>query len=412
MITLFTLLTITRVLTVSPYDDERVLVTSKVLSLVAEDLQYVVDSVAEDHDTILLKKGEYNLKPTPYIERVCGNCENPWQTVHASVGLWIKGKKLTIIGDSRYKTVIKTNAGYGILFENSWGSKIAEVTITGGRRDPNGWATDAGIVVKQSFTTIEKVIIRNNTHRIDTVVVGIGGIMGREGSELIITNNLIENNTWDGIALYRGSWALITDNIIKNGRGAGIGITWDASALVLRNRISGYWKGIGAFGNSRVIARNNAVYDNLGWGIIATGNSFMEVVNNVIYRNGNCGFAVWEPGASGILKNNIIINNGWKKEWVCPGVGIWFNSDTSNFPILYNNVWGNSEGNYKGVPDLTGINGNISVDPIFADDKSFKLSPESPCIDSGDPMLVDPDGTPSDMGIYGGPQGKWRFTQP
>jgi len=403
---IFVLMLLSRVLTISP-DGDKVLVTSTGISLRVQNLQRVIDSVAADKDTIILKNGEYHLKPRPYTENICGNCEKPWQTVTATVGLWIKNKGLTIIGESQDKTVIYTNAGYGVLFENSWDSKITRLTITGGRRDPNGWATDAGIVAKKSRVSIENVVIRDNTNRVDTVVVGIGGIMGREGAELIITNNLIQNNTWDGIALYRGSWAVITDNIIKDGRGAGIGITWDASAIVIRNRISGYWKGIGAFGDSRVVVRNNAVYDNLGWGIIATGNAYMEVINNVIYHNGNCGFAVWEPTARGILKNNIIVKNGWKKEWVCPGVGVWLNADTSNFPVLYNDVWGNSAGNYEGVPDLTGINGNISADPEFADDESFILSKDSPCIDSGDPMLLDPDESPSDMGIYGGPQGQW-----
>lgn len=404
----FLLVILTRVLIISPTERNKIQITSTQFSIQEKNLQQVIDSFAIDNDTILLKKGEYRLLPKTYIEQICGNCEKPWQTVNATVGLWVKGKRLTIIGESREEVVIYTNAGYGILFENSWGSRISTLTVTGGKRDPNGWATDAGIVAKHSRVTIENTIIRDNTNRIDTVVVGIGGIMGREGAELVITNNIIENNTWDGIALYRGSWALITDNIIKNGRGAGIGITWDASAIVIRNRISGYWKGIGAFGDSRVVVRNNAVYDNLGWGIIATGNSYMEVINNVIYHNGNCGFAVWEPTARGILKNNIIAKNGWKKEWVCPGVGVWLNADTSGFPVLYNDVWGNSAGNYDGVPDLTGVNGNISTDPKFVNDGSFKLSKESPCIDSGDPMLVDPDGTPSDMGIYGGPQGTWR----
>ena len=91
-----------------------------------------------------------------------------------------------------------------------------------------------------------------------SVVVGIGGVFGREGAELFILNNEIVDNGWDGIALYRGATAVIADNIIKKGRGAGIGITWDATALVFRNRISEYWKGIGTFGESRACLRPHA----------------------------------------------------------------------------------------------------------------------------------------------------------
>ncbi|MEO0206526.1 MAG: right-handed parallel beta-helix repeat-containing protein, partial [candidate division WOR-3 bacterium] len=241
----------------------------------------------------------------------------------------------------------------------------------------------------------------------DTVVVGIGGIFGREGAEIYINNCYIYNNTWDGIALYRGASAVITDNIIKKGRGAGIGITWDANALVYRNFISEYWKGIGCFGNSGAVVKNNAVYDNLGWGIIATGSSYMKVINNVIYHNGNCGFAVWDSNATGVFENNIVAENGWKEEWVCPCVGAWMNGVSEKFPIRFNNFWNNKAGNYQGMDDQTGINGNISVDPKF-DGMTFILKKDSPCIDSGDTLIIDLDGSRSDMGMYGGPRAKKR----
>jgi len=273
---------------------------------------------AGDNDTIFIKKGFYNARPEPYIEKICGNCVEPLTAALTTVGFYIKGKKLVIIGEDRDNTILITNAGYGILFDNSDGSYIKNFTITGGKRSKDGKATDAGIVVKNGRVTIESVIVCDNTDRVDSVVVGIGGIFGREGSELAISGCIIKNNSWDGIALYRGASAVITDNIIEKGRGAGIGITWDAVAVLLRNFISGYWKGIGSFGNSSAVVMNNAVFDNLGWGIIATGKSYMKVVNNVIYHNGNCGFAVWESTATGIFENNIVAKNGWKEEWVCP----------------------------------------------------------------------------------------------
>jgi parallel beta-helix repeat protein len=368
--------------------------------------QAAIDN-AQAGDTLILKIGKYEATSKPYQEPICGNCVEPLTEVNATVGFHITGKPLVIVGEDQDSTVLMTNAGYGILFENSYGSSVRNLMVTGGIRDPDGNATDAAFVVKNSRVIIENVRIIDNTHRIDTVVVGIGGIFGREGAEIFILNNTIRNNGWDGVALYRGANAVIADNVIEKGRGAGIGITWDATAFVYRNRISGYWKGIGAFGDSRVVVRNNAVFENLGWGIIATGNAYMEVANNVIYHNGNCGFAVWEETARGILKNNIIVKNGWKEEWVCPCVGIWINTSLENFPILYNNVWDNTAGNYEGIDDQTHTNGNISQDPLLKDD-SFMLKPGSPCIDTGDPGIVDPDGTRSDMGIFGGPLAQWQ----
>jgi hypothetical protein len=375
------------------------------LHVVLQDLEDAIDSAMQG-DTLLIEKGIYEASAKAFRESICGNCVNPLTEVHATVGFHIQGKPLTLVGRDRDSTILVTNAGYGILFDGSHGSRITNLTVTGGIRDPDGNATDAAIVAKNSNVTICNVRIADNTDRVDTVVVGIGGVFGREGSELFILNNSIVNNGWDGVALYRGASAVIADNTIDTGRGAGVGITWDSNALVHRNLISGYWKGIGAFGDTWVSVRNNIVFDNLAWGIVATGRAHMEVANNVIYHNGNCGFAVWEETAKGVFRNNIVAENGWREKEICPGVGIWMNTQQAEFPIEYNNVWNNIDGNYQGIEDQTGTNGNISADPRFDDDGSFMLRPDSPCGDTGDSLLVDTDGSRSDMGRFGGPQAR------
>jgi parallel beta-helix repeat protein len=309
-------------------------------------------------------------------------------------------------GEDKEKVILKTNAGYGVLFVNSPHSSISSLTISGGVRDTSGDATNGGIVLKYSKVRIFDCIISNDTVRpIKTPVVGICGIVLREGSEAIIRNNIIRNNTWDGIALYRGAVAYIMDNVIENGRGAGIGITWDASALVLRNRVSGYWKGIGTFGTSNAIVKNNAVFDNLGWGIVITGNSHMLVENNVITRNGNCGIAPWCDStefATAVITNNIITENGWRKEWVCPQVGLWMNAPSSRFQFTYNNVWNNTAGDYMEIDNLTGTNGNVSIDPKFKSNSDFTLQTDSPLINTGNPQITNLDGLRSSIGIEGG----------
>jgi len=350
-------------------------------------------------DTLLLKNGVYEASQKPYIEYNCGNCQDEFTRVEATVGFKVDGRPLTILGEDQDSTVLITNAGYGILFDYASGSTIANVTITGGRRDPDANATDAAIVVKNGRVRIEACRILNNWDVWEETVVGIGGIMGREGGDLVIHNNLIAGNSWDGVALYRGSKAVITDNAIMNGRGACIGITWDARAEVSGNRCSGYWKGIGAFGGTHVTVTNNAVFDNLGWGIVATGETHMEVINNVIYHNGNCGFATWTPTVTGRLTNNIIAENGWHEEWVCPGVGVWMNASIYDFPITYNNVWHNFQGQYAGVEDQTIFNGNISSDPMFRDIRTFELDRMSPCKGAGDPTLPSASSGRTDIGL-------------
>ncbi len=374
-------------------------------------LETAIDS-ASDGSMILLLSGIYEAEPSEYIESECGNCEEHLTQVAATVGFHIVGKTLTVRGVNRDSCILITNAGYGVLFERSYGSKISNVTITGGIRDADGNATDAAVVAKYSRVTVENCIIAGNVDRDTSVVVGIGGVFGRESSNLIIHGNRIRNNEWDGIALYRGAAAFITDNTIDSGRGAGIGITWDAQAIVQRNRISNYWKGIGTFGNSRAVVQNNVVFDNLGWGVILSASSFMEVRNNTIVRNGNCGLACWSEEARGVAINNIITDNGWRDEWVCPCVGVQMWGKLRNFPVSYNNVWNNKAGNYNDMPEWTDKYGNISVDPMFLDSLDFQMSDDSPVWHVGDPYYTDPDGTRSTMGAYGG-QGAigWRMSE-
>lgn len=367
------------------------------------DLQLAINSAAAG-DTILLAPGTFISTRYSFREKLCGNCQEHITTVNASRGFLVENKGIVIIGAGVDSTILVTNAGYGVLFLNSRDSEISNLKITGGTRDLDGAATDAAIVAKWSRVTIRGCLLADNTNRPESVIVGIGGVMGREGAELFIIGNTISNNTWDGIALYRGATAYISDNIINGGRGAGVGITWDATATVIRNRISNYWKGIGSFGDTRVVCSNNVVYDNLGWGIIATGTSYMDATNNVVYHNGNCGMAIWSDECTGRFSNNIIVDNGWRDQWVCPCVGIWNYGNLFNFDISYNDVWNNKEGEYGDMPDYSERDGGFNVDPKFVDTDNFKLAPDSPLINKGNPLLSDPDGTPSDLGIYGGPK--------
>lgn len=370
------------------------------------DLQSVIN-YAHSGDTILLGEKTFEAAPSAFIDSLCGNCQETRTPVRASYGFIIRGKGLTIIGKDRENSRLVTNAGYGIYFEDSYGSMLKNLTVTGGKRDGDGNATDAGVVVRRSRLLIEDCDIKNNSNRSadSTVVVGIGGVFGREGADITINKTTILNNGWDGVALYRGATAIVSDCLIKDGRGVGIGVTWDATCVAYRNEITGFWKGIGAFGATWVVARNNLVHDNLGWGIIATGQSYMDVTNNLVIHNGNCGIAPWSTDSRGRIVNNIVTKNGWRKQWVCPCVGIWNYGDWAKWEFAHNIVWENETGNYQDIWDQSGINGNLNVDPMFMSETDYHLKTGSPAINAGDSVLYDIDGSVSDIGLYGGPQG-------
>ena len=46
---------------------------------------------------------------------------------------------------------------------------------------------------------------------------------------------------------------------------------------------------------------------------------------------------------------------------------------------------------------------DIYLDPLFADTINLALLLNSPCKNAGDPEIVNPDGSRSDLGAWGGP---------
>jgi hypothetical protein len=76
----------------------------------------------------------------------------------------------------------------------------------------------------------------------------------------------------------------------------------------------------------------------------------------------------------------------------------------NNITISYSDFYGNIGGDWFGpIADLLGVNGNISLDPMFVDHASgdCRLNGTSPCIDAGDPLSPnDPDSTIADMGAF------------
>jgi len=99
------------------------------------------------------------------------------------------------------------------------------------------------------------------------------------------------------------------------------------------------------------------------------------------------------------------------------GLGV-YSSGGSLINLTYNDVYGNTLGNYSGVTDPTGTSGNLSANPLFSawtDDGNsanddITLGSGSPAINTGDTSstMFDPDGSRNDMGAYGGPGGSWN----
>lgn len=184
------------------------------------------------------------------------------------------------------------------------------------------------------------------------------------------------------------------------------GLQAERSSIILRNTVieNCIGDGLVLIGEPSVEdetsqLHNNVIRDCGVNGIVCETFISAQIINNVIDGVGYVGIQCYN-NSSPLILNNIITACGR------PGIA----ARTSSFPtvdyndVFRNNVNGESVLNYQGV--TPGAN-DISVDPLFVAESLYELGNGSPCIDTGHPAdeYKDSDGSPNDMGAYGGPEG-------
>ncbi len=186
---------------------------------------------------------------------------------------------------------------------------------------------------------------------------------------------------------------------------AGIICRFNSSPTISGNFIyGGQGYGIHAAGSSRPEVKNNVICFNGTDGMRIENLSNAEIVNNVFASNGYFGL-VCSNNSSPVVTNNIFYRNG---SVLRGGRGIF--AENSSFPqITYNDFWGNPVSPVSISSDTTlNMATNIITDPSFVGAagtayEEYWLKAGSLCIDAGDPAILDPNGSRSDMGAFGGP---------
>ncbi|MBN1786225.1 MAG: right-handed parallel beta-helix repeat-containing protein [Candidatus Methanofastidiosa archaeon] len=238
---------------------------------------------------------------------------------------------------------------------------------------------------------------------------------GDYGIDLFADVESISERAIDGeitITYIISSFAWITKNEIYANKHGGIAL-YDIPGIVTNNLIGGNYdevdspldEGRPSAGMlltfcDNILVGNNTIVDNVEG--IEYSYSSPVILNNIIASNHCCGICY--------------IENGSLPE-----------SEDGNFfsDIEYNDLWGNGV-NYIGMPDQTGLYGNISEDPLFYGMHDARLLPISPCIDAGeteDMQYIVPDdiddtlrpiGLGIDMGCYEMPGNIWspKYVQP
>ena len=186
-----------------------------------------------------------------------------------------------------------------------------------------------------------------------------------------VINGLIEDNTIftsndDGIDIGESSRdILIQRNFIQNCSDKAISIGEQSTAQIYRN----------------CIIQNN-------WGVAIKDSSYVFVDHNTFYQN-NISILSYEkvagegPGKA-LVTNNIFSQSRTK---------IFETDSISTLTITYS---------LSDTDTLPGQN-NIKADPVFVNAAlmDFRIKPNSPCINHGDPAApLDPDGTRSDIGVF------------
>jgi hypothetical protein len=122
-------------------------------------------------------------------------------------------------------------------------------------------------------------------------------------------------------------------------------------------------------------------------------------VNNTTFGNTTDGLKSFTgtdstgDGPSTVFENNLSISNGRYGFYACGSNAIAV--------FQHNLLWGNARAEYAGTADRTGLDGNLSADPLL--DGQQRPQAGSPAIDagvdaSGWGVFEDVDGTPRPQG--------------
>jgi len=388
---------------------------------VPEDQQSIQSGIraTEDGDTVLVQPGLYSESISFDGHRI------------------IVSSLILVTDDPAYidSTIIDGSQEHPcVVFRNeeTSESKLRGFTLQNGRQAYGG-----GIDIR-SGASPELIDLHITHNYVDNAG---GGIHCSINTRPIIKNCVIDQNEASlygggGISLFDGAFPTIidcqiTDNVSEFGKGGGLWL-WDSKAEIVRCEIarneaieSG---GIWVEQSDTLIIRDSNIHDNrvngedcvigglrVDGGNIRGGKTHLIlehtiIANNVAPENG--AFLIQE--SEGRLSNLTVVNN--ESGQLRSGIIKFCNLLISN-SIFYSNQnpfvlaenrnetildYCDIEDTIRGfVGDVTWGDNNISTDPLFIDagNQNYGLTPNSPCINTGDPDSPrEIDGTRSDIG--------------
>ncbi len=313
----------------------------------------------------------------------------------------VGGSAVTIIDAEQAGTVIDIELGEGL------GMRIAGFTVTGGLDDVEG----AGMEVNQSVIEMEDVVFTGNEGF--NIIHAFGGMIDLHNVHIV--GNDISGG--DGSGIYaKGGGLSVSDSVIDCDNG--LNGLWHHNSLVMsdttitclegyalhdyhgedqirRCKLIGGLAGIYAYDTEPTDEEPDTpserlwVYNTVAVGAIGIDMRWMDatIINSI---------AVGETSAISFLDGNpSLIENTLAMGAAC-GLTVVGTSVTTN----YNATWDNDAPGCGAALDAV-----VNTDPMFVNyPDDLHLMAGSPLIDAGEPGAAagDADGTPNDIGIYGG----------
>ncbi|MHB8519372.1 MAG: choice-of-anchor Q domain-containing protein [Limisphaerales bacterium] len=284
--------------------------------------------------------------------------------------------------------------------------KWSEAVIVGNQIVQNGFADGAGIYCDFSSVTISNnLIAANGPLPGQTPGFFGGGIADEYGAGIIVSNRIFGNVALAGGGIFCfNSTSQIAFNLVADNQAQYIGGGIESNnsfAKIHNNRIAGNvvglpYSGLGGgglscFGTAAPQFYNNLILSNrvvggTGGGAIYCGEGTTPVIlNNTLLHNRS-------PAAGGGIYNESINRLRIANNLIAFGSSGVYSAKALDFGN--NDVFGNGTNDFSGFADPTGSNRNVSIDPQLIENDEFlvaRLQPTSPCVDSGDGSVVEPD---------------------
>ncbi|GJQ61004.1 MAG: hypothetical protein SCALA702_00570 [Melioribacteraceae bacterium] len=336
-----------------------------------------VIETANDGDTIYVGEGVFIDTLDIYkeltiiglgIDKSIINCDNlrpNFINVYASQ---LVLKNLKLIGTetqsiTRYSVLIYTENSTELfvescMFDNTEHGIVNYVGNTNINNCVFRYSNESAVVTSLSSSpNYSRTIIKNSVF---DCLEGLGKIISFEGRYLEFRNNICLNSLTFGIYSITCDTMIVENNIISTVQ-SGLSVQQARGKVRVVNNV---------FHNGMGSSNSSAIY--------VVRSPRVEFYNNIVYRYPQAVELRREIDSYDLDYNCIYRNTRWFDDTVSVGVN------------------------------------NIIKDPMFVktpggsehpDEFDLRLQKYSPCIDQGHPDIIDPDGTRSDIGVYGGPFG-------